>query len=144
MRLAENKKLHLTYVTNDTYDAGMELFGFEVKAIRNKQVSLDGAKVIVRGGEAFLVGVYIAPYQAANTPKDYDPYRTRRLLFRKKELEELYALEQTKVLTLHPNALYSKNNLIKCEVAVCKKKDARDKREDIKKDIVLRELRDNQ
>ncbi len=143
MRLAENKKLHLTYVTNDTYDAGMELFGFEVKAIRNKQVSLDGAKVIVRGGEVFLVGVYIAPYQAANTPKGYDPYRTRRLLFRKKELEELYALEQTKVLTLHPNALYSKNNLIKCEVAVCKKKDTRDKREDIKKDITRRELRES-
>ncbi len=143
MKLVENKKLHLTYVINDSYDAGIELFGFEVKAIRNKQASLEGAKVLVRGGEAFLVGVYIAPYQAANTPKDYDPYRTRRLLFRKKELEELYALEQTKVLTLHPNSLYSKNNLIKCEVAVCKKKDARDKREDIKKDIVRRELRDS-
>lgn len=142
MRLVENKKLHLTYIKDDTYDAGLELFGFEVKAIRNKQASLEGAKVLIRGGEAFLVGVYIAPYQAANTPKDYDPYRTRRLLLRKKELEELYALEQTKILTLHPNSLYSKNNLIKCEVAVCKKKDARDKREDIKKDIVRRELRD--
>ncbi len=143
MKLIENKKLHLTYVINDTYDAGMELFGFEVKALRGKQASLEGGKVIVRGGEAFLVGIYIAPYQAANTPKDYDPYRTRRLLFRKKEIEELYALEQLKTLTLHPNSLYSKNNLIKCEVAVCKKKDARDKREDIKKDITRRELREN-
>ena len=143
MKLVENKKLHLTYVKNDSYDAGVELFGFEVKAIRGKQASLEGAKVLVRGGEAYLVGVYIAPYQAANTPKDYDPYRTRRLLLRKKELEELYALEQTKVLTLHPNALYSKNNLIKCEVAVFKKKDARDKREDIKRDIARHEARDN-
>lgn len=143
MKLAESKKLHLTYIINDTYDAGVELFGFEVKAIRKKQVSLEGAKVIVRGGEAFLVGVYIAPYQAANIPKEYDPYRTRRLLLRKKEIEELYGLEQTKTLTLHPNSLYSKNNLIKCEVAVCKKKDTRDKREDIKKDIVRRELRDS-
>lgn len=142
MKLAESKKLHLTYIINDTYDAGVELFGFEVKAIRKKQVSLEGAKVIIRGGEAFLVGVYIAPYQAANTPKEYDPYRTRRLLLRKKEIEELYGLEQTKTLTLHPNSLYSKNNLIKCEVAVCKKKDTRDKREDIKKDIVRRELRE--
>jgi SsrA-binding protein len=144
VKLVENKKLHLTYVINDSYDAGIELFGFEVKAIRAKQASLEGSKIIVRGGEAFIVGIYIAPYQAANTPKDYDPYRTRRLLLRKKEIEELYGLEQTKTLTLHPNSLYSKNNLIKCEVAVCKKKDTRDKREDIKKDIVRRELRDRQ
>lgn len=143
MKLAENKKLHLTYTSDDSYDAGVELLGFEVKAIRDKQVSLEGSKVIIRGGEAFLVGVYIAPYQAANTPKEYDPYRTRRLLFRKKELQELYGLEQTKTLTLHPNSLYSKNNLIKCEVAVCKKKDSRDKREDIKKNITRRELREN-
>ena len=143
MKLIENKKLHLTYVINDSYDAGIELFGFEVKAIRAKQSSLEGSKIIVRGGEAFIVGMYIAPYQAANTPKDYDPYRTRRLLLRKKEIEELYGLEQTKVLTLHPNSLYSKNNLIKCEVAVCKKKDARDKREDIKKEISRRETRNS-
>jgi SsrA-binding protein len=141
MKLVENKKLHLTYTINDTYDAGVELYGFEVKAIRAKLASLEGSKVIVRGGEAFIVGMYIAPYQAANTPKDYDPYRTRRLLVKKKEVSELYGLEQTKTLTLHPNSLYSKNNLIKCEVAVCKKKDARDKREDIKRDISRRELR---
>lgn len=143
MKLIENKKLHLTYVINDSYDAGVELYGYEVKAIRAKQASLEGSKIIVRGGEAFIVGIYIAPYQATNTPKDYDPYRTRRLLLRKKEIEELYGLEQTKTLTLHPNSLYSKNNLIKCEVAVCKKKDARDKREDIKKDITRRELRES-
>ncbi len=143
MKLVENKKLHLTYVIDDTYEAGVELFGFEVKALRGKQASLEGGKVIVRGGEAFLVGVYIAPYQAANTPKDYDAYRTRRLLFRKKELLELYALEQLKTLTLHPNSLYSKNNLIKCEIAVCKKKDSHDKREEMKKDISRRELRES-
>lgn len=142
MKLIDNKKLHLTYVTSDTKEAGIELFGFEVKAVRNKQCSLEGSKVIIRGGEAFLVGVYIAPYQAANSPKEYDPYRTRRLLFKKREIEELHGIEQTKTLTLHPNSLYSKNNLIKCEVAVCKKKDARDKREDIKKDIARREVRD--
>lgn len=142
MKLVTNKKLHLVYITTDTFEAGIELFGFEVKALRMKQGSLEGGKVIVRGGEAFLVGVYIPPYQAANSPKDYDPYRTRRLLFKKRELEILYSIEQAKQLTLHPNSLYSKNNLIKCEVAVCKKKDARDKREDIKKDIARREAKD--
>ncbi len=142
MKLVDNKKLHLTYVVSSAYEAGIELLGFEVKAVRQKQGSLEGAKVIIRGGEAFLVGAYIAPYQAANTPKDYDPYRTRRLLLKRKELEELYAIEKAKTLTLASHSLYSKNNLIKCEVAVCKKKDSHDKREDIKKDIARRENRD--
>lgn len=144
MRLVESKKLHLTYVITDTKEAGIELFGFEVKSLRKKQGSLDGAKVIVRGGEAFLVGAYIPPYEARNTPKSYDPYRTRRLLFRKEEIMDLYNIEQAKSLTLAPHSLYLKSNLIKCGVAFCKKKDARDKREDIKKDISRRELRNSQ
>ena len=143
MRLVESKKLHLTYVISDTKEAGIELFGFEVKSIRKKQGSLEGAKVIIRGGEAFLVGAYIPPFQPANTPKNYDSYRTRRLLLNKEEVFELYTLEQSKTLTLAPHSLYLKNNLIKCEVAVCKKKNTRDKREDIKKSITHRETRES-
>lgn len=143
MKLIESKKLHLTYAITDSIEAGVELFGFEVKALRKKQGSLDGAKVIIRGGEAFLVGVYIPPYQPANTPKAHDPYRTRRLLLKKNDIEMLYNKEQSKTLTLHPNSLYSTHNLIKCEVAVCKKKDSKDKRENIKKDISRRELRES-
>ncbi len=143
MKLVDSKKLHLTYIITNTYEAGIELLGFEVKALRKKQGSLEGAKILIRGGEAFLVGVYIPPYQAANTPKSYDPYRTRRLLLKKSDIMELYNYEQSKTLTLHPNSLYSTHNLIKCEVAVCKKKDSKDKREDIKKDISKRELRES-
>ena len=142
MKLIVSKKLHLTYTIIEAREAGIELFGFEVKALRGKQGSLDGGKVIIRGGEAFLVGIYIPPYQTANTPKDYDPYRTRRLLLNESEILELYNKEQSKTLTVHPNSLYIKNNLIKCEVAVCRKKDARDKREDIKKNISRREMRE--
>jgi SsrA-binding protein len=141
MKLLESKKLHLTYSITDATEAGIELFGFEVKSLRKKLGSLDGAKVIVRGGEAFLVGVYIPPFQASNTPKSYDPYRTRRLLLNKHQIIDLYAIEMEKTLTLAPHSLYIKNNLIKCEVAMCKKKNTRDKREDIKKDISRRELR---
>lgn len=143
MKLITSKKLHLTYLIVDTFEAGVELFGFEVKALRNKLGSLDGAKVIIRGREAFLVGVYIPPYQATNAPKEYDPYRTRKLLLHSREIFDLFSHEQSKTLTLHPNSLYIKNNLIKCEVAVCKKKDARDKRESIKKKIARREMRDS-
>lgn len=142
MKLIVNKKLHLTHAILETYEAGMQLFGFEVKSLRNKLGSLEGGKVLVRGGEAFLVGIYIPPYQQANAPKSYDPYRTRKLLFHKKELTDLYIHDSTKTLTLHPVSLYSKNNLLKCEVAVCKKKSTRDKREDLKKEITKRELRD--
>jgi SsrA-binding protein len=141
MKLIESKKLHLTYVISDAIEAGIELFGFEVKSLRKKQGSLDGARVIVRGGEAFLVGAYIPPYQANNTPKSYDPYRTRKLLLNKEQIIDLHTIEQGKTLTLAPHSLYLKNTLIKCEIALCKKKNARDKREDIKKDITRRELR---
>lgn len=141
MKLIENKKLHLTYVINENYEAGVELFGFEVKSLRAKLGSVDGAKVIIRGGEAFLVGVYIPPYQPKNASASYDPYRTRKLLLKKKEMLDLYEIDKAKTLTLHPVSLYTKGNLIKCDVGVCKKKDARDKRENIKKDIARRELR---
>ena len=143
MKLVESKKLHLTYVITEAIEAGIELFGFEVKSLRAKLGSLDGAKVIVRGGEAFLVGAYIPPFQPANTPKSYDPYRVRKLLLTTTEIYDLYALEQAKKLTLAPHSLYLKNNLIKCEVAVCTKKNREDKREDIKKDISRRETRDS-
>ena len=143
MKLIENKKLHLTYLLKDGLEAGMELTGHEVKSLRKKQGSLEGARVIVRGGEAFLVGIYIPPYQPKNMAKDYDPYRTRRLLVKKTDLHKLAQAEQSKNLTIAPNSLYLKNNLVKCEVVFCKKKNAHDKREGIKKEIARRELRDN-
>jgi len=143
MKLVENKKLRMTYDVIDTYQVGMELEGHEVKSLRNKLGSLDGSKVIIRGGEAFLVGSYIPPYQPANTPKSYDEHRTRRLLLKKDEIAKLAVIEEKKDLTLHPISLYIKNNLVKCEVALCKKLQKHDKRENIKKDIARRELRNN-
>lgn len=141
MKCIDNKKLHLTYTINEALEAGIELFGFEVKTVRAKLGSLEGAKIIIRGGEAFLVGAYIPPYQSNNTPKGYDPYRTRRLLLHKEELFRLASLEQAKTLTLAPHSIYLKKNLLKCEIALCKKKASHDKRELIKKDIARRELR---
>lgn len=144
MQLVANKKLGLTYVVTDTYSAGIELLGHEVKALRGKLGSLEGAKVLIRGAEAYAVGIYIPPYQPANTDASYDPYRTRKLLLTKEELRILHTREQSKTLTLIPISLYIKNNLVKCDVGVCKKKDTRDKREDIKKDVARREMRATQ
>ena len=142
MSLITNHKAGFNYEFTEKYVAGIELFGFEVKSLRKKQGSLDGGKVLVRGGEAFLVGIYIPPYQAGNTPASYDPYRTRRLLLSKAQLLSLSTTEQAKTLTIAPHSLYLKNGLIKCEIALCKKKNARDKREDIKKDISRKELQE--
>jgi SsrA-binding protein len=141
MKLIENKKLGLTYTVEEKLSAGVELFGFEVKSLRNKLGSVEGARVIIRGGEAFVVGMYIPAYQPANTPKNYDEHRTRRLLLTKKELSKMASIEQAKTLTLIPSSLYLSHRLIKCEIALCKKKQAHDKRETIKKDIARRELR---
>ena len=141
MQLLHNKKVGLTYSVIESMQSGVELLGLEVKSLRKKQGSLDGGKVIIRGGEAFLVGVFIPPYQESNTPKDYDPYRTRRLLLNKSEITKIVKDEESSNLTSVPISLYIKGNHIKCDIALCKKKLKNDKRETIKKDIARRELR---
>ncbi|MEZ0209099.1 MAG: SsrA-binding protein [Candidatus Paceibacterota bacterium] len=140
MKLVENKKLRMVYDVLDTYSAGIELEGGEVKSLRKKLGSLDGSKVIVRGGEAFLVGSYIPPYQPANTPKSYDEHRTRRLLLNKEEIGILAGKEESG-LTLQPISLYNKGNLIKCDIGVCKKLQKHDKRVKVKEEIERREIR---
>ena len=86
MTLVEYKKMFLKYAPMEEFAAGIELSGQEVKALRNKLGSLDGARVVIRGGEAFIVGMTIPPYQAANMKKNYDAERARRLLLAKKEI----------------------------------------------------------
>lgn len=142
MRLVDNKKIGMDYSIIETITCGVELLGGEVKSLRNKLGSLAGSRVLIRGGEAFLIGSFIPAYQENNTPKSYDPYRNRRLLLNKKEIETLVREEESASLTLVPVSLYLKNNLIKCDVGLCKKKLKGDKRENIKKDIARRELRE--
>lgn len=128
-----NKKVRHDYEILDRFEAGIELRGFEVKSLRDKQCSLDGSRVIVRGGEAYLVGATIPPYQPENTPKDYDPAQNRRLLLKKKEILELAEREDKKGLTIVPTAVYNKDGKIKLEVAVVRGKKKYDKRETLKK-----------
>lgn len=138
MLLIENKKARLRFETLETYSAGMELTGGEVKALRKKQGSLEGAHVVVRGGEAYLVGMTIPPYQPTNTEKGYDPERTRRLLLKKSEVVELSDAESKKGLTIVPFEVYN-NRYIKVRIAVVRGKGKKDKREDLKKKEATRE-----
>ena len=133
MSIIENKKVHFNYEILERYEAGIELLGVEVKAIRAKRASLEGSHVTVRGGEAYLVGATIQPYQANNTPKGYDANRNRRLLLTKKEIAELGAEEDKKGLTIVPISVYNKSRKLKVEIAVAKNKKAHDKRETLKK-----------
>ena len=140
MTLVEYKKALLKFAPIETFTAGLELLGGEVKSLRNKLGSLDGARVVVRGGEAFIVGMTIPPYQAANTSKDYDPERARRLLLTKKEIATLFTEESKKGLTIIPLEVYSTGRLVKARIAIVRGKGKADHREDLKKRDASREM----
>lgn len=139
MTLVKNKKAPLLYTTLESFSAGIELFGPEVKALRNGLGSLEGARVVVRGGEAFIVGMTIPPYQAANTAKNYDPERSRRLLLTKKEIATLADNESKKGLTIVPFEVYTSGTFIKARVNIVRGKGKEDRREDLKKRDAMRE-----
>ncbi|MEI6494595.1 MAG: SsrA-binding protein SmpB [bacterium] len=140
MSLIDNKKVNFNYEILDKYEAGIELLGLEVKSVKLGRGSLEGARVIIRGDEAFLIGATIQPYQPGNTPQDYDQTHTRRLLLTKKELKELVGKEAEKGLTIVPISMYNKGNKIKLSIAVAKGKKNYDKRETIKKRDIEREV----
>lgn len=131
--LIQNKKAYFNYEIIEKYEAGIELLGFEVKSLKNSQGSLEGSHITVRGAEAFVVGMQIPPYQPANTPKEYDPQRNRRLLLTKKEIADLAGAENQKGLTIVPLSVYNKGKKLKIEVAIVRGKKKYDKRESIKK-----------
>ena len=130
--LSENKKARFDFELLETYEAGIELFGFEVKAVKNHRVNLECSYVFPRYGEFFLVGATIAPYQPKNTPKDYEPTRERKLLLHKKEMNYLLGKISQKGLTILPVKIYIKNRRVKLEIAIARKFKKRDKRERIK------------
>lgn len=129
----ENKKVRMNYEIMETFTAGVELLGLEVKSIKNHTGNLEGTHVTIRGGEAYLIGMNIPPYQPNNTPKEYVPTRNRRLLLTKKEMEELANNESKKGLTIVPLSVYNKGRKIKIDIAIVRGKKKYDKREDIKK-----------
>ena len=138
--LAENKKAHFAYEILEAFQAGIALLGHEVKSIRQGQITLLGAFVVLRGGEAFLVGSTIAPYQPKNTPNDYDPTRARKLLLTKDEIDQLVGKTHQKGLTLVPLKVYSKNNRIKLEFGIARGLKKANKKELIRKKETKKEI----
>jgi SsrA-binding protein len=143
MSLAENRKARFDYEVLQKFSAGLELTGQEVKSVRAGKISLAGAFVAVRGGEAFLIGAEIPPYQPANLAGqahgEYDARRARKLLLSKGEIAALADAEATKGLTIVPLSVYNKGRFLKADIAIARGKKLYDKREAMKKRDAERE-----
>lgn len=134
-----NRKAHFDYQLLDHFEAGINLFGAEVKAVREGHVDLAGSFVRILGSEAYLVNANIFPYEYAR-PETYDPRRTRKLLLHKKEIISLKSKMDGANLTVVPVSLYTTHSLIKVELALAKSKKKFDKKEAIKRRDIDRQI----
>jgi len=144
-QLAQNKKANFDYELLEKYEAGLVLFGHEVKSVRAGQVSLKGSYISIRTHdghtELYLIGCQITPYKNAGPMPDYNPLRERKLLLKHGEISRLLGKKQTEGLTLIPLQIYTNHSFLKLEFAVARGKKQYDKRETIKKRDVERQLR---
>jgi SsrA-binding protein len=139
--LLNNQKAHFNYEILERFQAGIEVVGHETKSLREKLGILDGSYVTIRGGEAYIINMFIPPYQTNNTAEDYNPRRNRRLLLTKKEILQLSEVEHQAGLTIVPISVYNNKRWIKVEIAIVRGKKQFDKRETIKKRDSEREIR---
>lgn len=130
--IAQNKKARFEYFIEDEFEAGLVLQGWEVKSIRAGRVNLSDAHVIIKHGEAFLLGSQIQILPTAATHLHPDPTRTRKLLLNKRELNQLIGSVERQGYTLIPLSLYWSKNHVKMKLALAKGKKTHDKRETIK------------
>jgi len=137
--IAQNKKAHHDYFIEETYEAGIELFGTEVKSIRQGKCSIKEAFVSIDHGEAFVEGMNISPYEKGNI-FNREPLRKRKLLLHKREIMKLAGQVQAKGYTLMPLQVYFKNGRVKVEIGLARGKKLYDKRDDLKKKAVKREM----
>lgn len=136
---AQNRKAFHDYFVEDRYEAGVELFGTEVKSIRAGTLNLKDSYCQAKDGEVFAYGVHISPYDKGNI-FNRDPDRDRRLLMHKREIRKLHALIKQDGYTLVPLSVYFKNAKVKVEVGLCRGKKNYDKRDAIAKRDAGREM----
>ena len=144
--LAQNKKAYLNYEIQEKFEAGISLVGQEVKSLKTRGVNLAGSYVILKQSllagipEVFWIGAKIPPYQPKNTPSNYNPERMRKLLLKKTEIKYLIGKTEQKGLTLIPLKVYTINGKIKLEFGIAKGKKKFDKRAQIQKREIEREI----
>ena len=137
--IATNRKAYHEYFIEETYEAGIELCGTEVKSVRGGNVNLKDAWCTIQNGELVVRGMHISPYEQGNI-FNRDPMRERKLLMHKKEIMRLLGIQKQDGLAIIPLSLYFKGSLVKVQVGVCRGKKLHDKRasaaeRDAKRDI---------
>ena len=137
---SENKKAGFDYTILEKFEAGLVLFGQEVKSIKTGHINLGGSYVGLRNGEPFLLGVKVPPYQPNNAGADYNEERQRKLLLNKKEINYLVGKTKVKGFSLIPLKIYENNGRIKLEFGLARGKKQYNKKEKIKKRDVQREV----
>lgn len=137
--IQENKQARFDYIIIDTFEAGLELMGSEVKSLRAKQVQFKDSYISFKGDEAFWQNAHIAEYKASSY-NNHAPERLRKLLLNRNELEEIFGAIQEKGLTCVPLKIYFKKGRVKLEVGIAKGKNVGDKRDSLKKRDVDRQL----
>ena len=136
---AQNKKVYHDYFVEDTYEAGIELFGTEVKSIRAGTVNMKDSYCTVQKGEMYATGIHISPYEKGNV-FNKDPLRERKLLLLKREIMKLFGLVGKEGYTLVPLKMYFKGQRVKVEVGLCKGKKLYDKRDSLAKKEAARDI----
>ncbi len=139
--LADNKKAFFDYKILEKFEAGLVLLGHEVKAVKSGQISLKGAFITFHNNRAYLTNATISKYTHAGKLENYEPTRSREILLHKKELCYLQGKFAERGLTIVPLSVYTKNRLVKIEIAIAQGKHTFDKRESIKKKDVERDMR---
>ena len=137
--IAQNKKAWHEYFIEETYEAGIELFGTEVKSVRAGNVNLKDAYCSFKNGELYVLGMHVSPYEKGNI-FNREPLRERKLLMHRKELNRLFGVVAQKGLTLVPLSLYFSGKNVKVEVGLCRGKKLYDKRETAAKNEASREI----
>ena len=137
--IAQNKKAYHDYFVEEKYEAGIELFGTEVKSIRAGRVNIKEAYCDIKDGEVFAVGMHISPYEQGNV-FNKDPLRPKKLLLHKREILKLFGLVSQKGYTLVPTQIYLSNSRVKMEIGLCRGKKLYDKREDMARNDAKRDM----
>lgn len=137
--IAQNKKAYHDYFVEESFEAGIELCGTEVKSLRAGGVNLKDAWCSIDNGELFIKGMHISPYEKGNI-FNRDAYRVRRLLMHKREILRLFGLIKQQGLTLIPLSVYFKGSRVKVQVGLCRGKKLYDKREDAARKAAFRDM----
>ena len=138
--IAKNPTALHNYTIDDKLEAGIVLYGTEIKSIRNGKANLKDSYAIIKNGEVYIVGMHISPYEQGNI-FNKDPLRDRKLLLNRREINKLIGLTKQKGYSLIPLNMYFKGNIIKIELGIGKGKKLYDKREDIAKKDAERRIR---